>query len=93
MLKGKQTDHAEDGLGVAHRTRLGKAATGPPVTAAGYDSTRRGFAATQKRKKVVTRSLLLAFVLLFKDESFFYFYGGRENEAPVKTTGKSKLSL
>lgn len=51
------------------------------------------FAATQKRKKVVTRSLLLAFVLLFKDESFFYFYGGRENEAPVKTTGKSKLSL
>lgn len=51
------------------------------------------FAAMQKRKKVVTRSLLLAFVLLFKDESFFYFYGGRENEAPVKTTGKSKLSL
>ncbi len=31
------------------------------------------FAATQKRKKVVTRSLLLAFVLLFKDESFFLF--------------------
>mgnify|MGYP004640041277 CR=1 FL=1 len=92
MLKGKQTDHAEDGLGVAHRTRLGKAATGPPVTAAGYDSG-EAFAATQKRKKVVTRSLLLAFVLLFKDESFFYFYGGRENEAPVKTTGKSKLSL
>ena len=51
------------------------------------------FAATQKRKKVVTRSLLLAFVLLFKDESFFYFYGGRENETPVKTIGKSKLSL
>lgn len=50
-------------------------------------------AATQERKKVVTRSLLLAFVLLFKDESFFYFYGGRENEAPVKTTGKGKLSL
>ena len=51
------------------------------------------FAVTQKRKKVVTRSLLLAFVLLFKDESFFNFYGGRENEAPVKTNGKSKLSL
>lgn len=32
----------------------------------------KAFAATQKRKKVVTRSLLLAFVLLFKDESFFY---------------------
>lgn len=47
------------------------------------------FAATQKRKKVVTRSLLLAFVLLFKDESFFYFYGGREMKHLLKRLVKA----
>lgn len=61
MLKGKQTDHAEDGLGVAHRTLLGKAATGPPVTAAGYDSTRRGFCGDAKAKKGGNTKFIISF--------------------------------
>ena len=93
MLKGKRTDHAEDGLGVAHRTLLGKAATGSPVTAAGYDGTRGGFCGDAKAKKGGNTKFFTSFRPFIEDESFFIFYGGYENEAPVKTTGKSKLPL
>lgn len=47
------------------------------------------FAATQKRKKVVTRSLLLAFVLLFKDESFFIFTEGEKMKHLLKRLVKA----
>lgn len=47
------------------------------------------FAATQKRKKVVTRSFFTAFVLLFKDESFFIFMEGEKMKHLLKRLVKA----
>lgn len=74
MLKGKRTDHAEDGLGVAHRARfLGKAATGPPVTAAGYVCTCGGFCGDAKTKKGGNTKSVFRLSSFYRDESFFVF--------------------
>lgn len=93
MLKGKRTDHAEDGLGVAHRARfLGKAATGPPVTAAGYVCTCGGFCGDAKTKKGGNTKSVFRLSSFYRDESFFVFTETEEyDEAHTKTAYKSKF--
>ena len=71
MLKGKRTDRAEDGLGVAHRAVFSvRLRRDSPVKAMGYDSTRRGFCGDAEAKKGGNTREYYAPVLLAGRELF-----------------------
>lgn len=72
MLKGKRTESAEDGLGVAHRTaKAVRLRRDRPLQRQGMIVPVKVSAATQKQKKVVTRKFMLS--SFYKDGSFFYY--------------------